>query len=78
MKATVSETVYSSYDATCLGYRHIGEYGHPDGFEEQLYIAEDGQHFIYGVGGPESPYSEPEIILLKDKEAENWKKRFKK
>jgi hypothetical protein len=77
MKATINEKAYSSYDARCLGYRHIGEYGQHEGFEEQLYIADDGQHFIFGIGGPESPYIEPEIILLTEKEAEEWQKKTK-
>jgi hypothetical protein len=77
MKAVVSEKEYSSYDAKCLGYRHIGDYGQHEGYEEQLYVASDGQHFLYGLGGPESPYAEPEIILLTKKEAENWGKKTK-
>jgi len=75
MKAIINEKEYSTYDAQCLGYRHIGEFGHHDGFEEQLFAAEDGQHFLYGNGGPESPYVEPEITLLSNEEAENWKKK---
>jgi hypothetical protein len=75
MKTTINEKAYSTYDAECLGYRHIGEFGHADGFEEQLYLANDGQHFLYGVGGPDSPYIESEIILLTDQEAATWKKR---
>jgi hypothetical protein len=78
MKAIFKDKEYSTFDATCLGYRHIGEYGHQDGFEEQLYLAEDGQHFLYGIGGPESPYAEPEINLLSEEEAAIWKKRAPK
>jgi hypothetical protein len=77
MKTTINDKAYSTYDAKCLGYRHIGEYGHQDGFEEQLYVADDGQHFIFGVGGPESPYIEPEINFLTKGEASSWKKRAK-
>ncbi|MCL2499972.1 MAG: hypothetical protein FWE90_06495 [Defluviitaleaceae bacterium] len=75
MKTVVKEKEYSTYNAKCLGYKHIGEYGHDDGFEEQLYLAEDGQHFIYGIGGPNSPYPEPEITLVKEEKAVLWKKR---
>jgi len=75
MKAIINEKVYGTYDAKCLGYRHIGEFGDHDGFEEQLYVAEDGQHFLYGAGGPDSPYNEPEINLLTKEEAEIWVKR---
>jgi len=77
MIVTIKEKTYSTYDAKCLGYRHIGEYGHDDGFEEQLFVSDDGQYFLYGMGGPESPYIEPEINLLREEEAVNWKKRAK-
>jgi hypothetical protein len=72
---TIKNKTYSTFDARCLGYRHIGEYGHNNGFEEQLYLAEDGQHFLYGIGGPESQYTEPEINLLTEEEAVIWSKR---
>ena len=77
MKVTINEKTYSTYDAQCLGYRHIGEFGHHDGYEEQLYVAEDGQHFLYAVGGPESPYVEPLVNLLGEEKAKNWKSKTK-
>jgi hypothetical protein len=40
-------------------------------------MADDGQHFVYGVGGPESPYVEPEIILLTEQEATVWRRKTK-
>jgi hypothetical protein len=72
MKVIINEKEYGTYDAKCLGYRHIGDFGQHEGFEEQLFLAADGQHFIYGVGGPESPYIEPEINLLTPEEAKVW------
>jgi hypothetical protein len=75
MKVTINDKTYSTYDAQCLGYRHIGEFGHHNGFEEQLYIAEDGQYFLYSIGGPESPYAEPKLNLLSDVKAKNWKSK---
>jgi hypothetical protein len=75
MKATFKDREYSTFDAHCVGYRHIGEFGHSDGFEEQLYVAADGQYFLFGNGGPDSQYCEPEINLLTEEEAVRWKKR---
>ncbi|MCL2605634.1 MAG: hypothetical protein FWD90_14295 [Defluviitaleaceae bacterium] len=75
MKMVIKEKEYSTYNAICLGYRHIGEYGHVDGYEEQLYLSDDGQYFIYGVGGPDSPYTEPEIILITEEKAKKWRKK---
>jgi hypothetical protein len=76
MKTIINEREYSTFDAKCLGYKHVGEYGHNDGFEEQLFVAEDGQYFLFGAGGPESAYVEPEIVLLTKVEAESWLKAF--
>lgn len=77
MKIIAKDKEYSTFSAKCLGYKHVGEYGHDDGFEEQLYLAEDGQHFIYGVGGPNSPYVEPQILLVDNTKAAKWIKRTK-
>jgi hypothetical protein len=75
MKVTINGKTYSTYDAQCLGYRHIGDFGHHDGFEEQLYAAEDGRHFLYCIGGPESPYVEPQVNLLGEKKAKDWRNK---
>ena len=74
MKATIKKKTYDTDNAKSLGSLYFGEFGQTDGYEEQLFVAEDGQHFIYGIGGSDSPYSEPVIKLLSNKEAESWMK----
>ena len=74
MRATIKRKVYDTDDAAQLGFRYFGEFGQPDGYEERLFADQNGQHFIYGIGGPESPYSEPIIRLLTARQAVNWKK----
>ena len=74
MKATIKKKTYDTDVATSIGHKYFGEFGQSDGYEEQLFVTEGGQHFLYGVGGADSPYSEPEIKPFTNKEADAWKK----
>ena len=73
MKRTIKGVVCDTNVAKKLGFKHVGEFGAPEGFEEQLFLTKSGQYFLYGVGGPESPYKKPAIKLLKDEKAADWK-----
>lgn len=44
--------------------RHVGEFGDPKGFEEQLYVTRSKTWFVHGRGGCESPYAMGEDIKL--------------
>jgi hypothetical protein len=74
MKKTIEKIVYDTEQDTCLAKRFAGEFGSPEGFEERLLTASNKQHYLYGVGGPESPYPKPTIILLTLEEKDKWKK----
>ena len=74
MKATIRKKEYDTDEAKSLGIKYTGEFGQPDGYEEQLFVTEEGLHFIYGAGGPESPYAEPTIKPLTELQTEKWKK----
>ncbi|MDR0248168.1 MAG: hypothetical protein LBI44_00675 [Oscillospiraceae bacterium] len=74
MKKTINKKTYNTDTGKHIGQKYHGEYGQPDGFEEQLFVAEDGKHFIYGAGGPDSPYPVPDIKVLTEKAATDWKK----
>ena len=52
---------YDTEAADLIGHRSEGQYGDPRGFEEFHYVMPNRQHFVYGLGGPESPYPEPAI-----------------
>ena len=73
MQAIINGKTYDTNTATHLGERTFGEYGKTDEYEENLFIAECGQHFLYGFGGSESLYADPSIKLITDDEAELWK-----
>jgi hypothetical protein len=74
MKVTINRKVYDTEKADYIGGKFVGEFGEPGGYEEQMFVTKAGQHFIYGAGGPESPYAEPEIKLISDDEAKSWNK----
>lgn len=67
MRATIKvdgrNRVCDTEKSTEVAGSHVtfGEYGDPDGYEETTYETRTGVRFIYGVGGPESPYPEPTI-----------------
>ena len=74
MRKTIDKKVYDTNRASHLGFKYVGEFGQPDGYEEQLFVTKTGQHFIYGIGGPESPYSKAAIKLITARQAGAWKK----
>jgi hypothetical protein len=74
MKMTINKKVYDTDLSESLGCKYVGEFGQPDGYEERLFKAECGQHFIYGVGGSESKYSEASIELVTVVQANEWLK----
>jgi len=74
MIAIISKKTYDTDVDTKVGSKFVGEFGQPDGYEEHLFVTAGGNHFIYGVGGPSSPYAEPTIKKALKKEAEAWKK----
>jgi len=74
MQALINKKTYDTEDAIKLGCRSVGVFGQSFGYEEQLFVTKSGQHFIYGVGGPDSLYVDPEITLITSGEAEIWKK----
>jgi hypothetical protein len=78
MRKIIDKKTYDTSTAKLLGVKHVGEYGNPDGYEEQLFITKSKQHFIYGIGGLESVYKKPAIKLIDDKQADEWKKDNKK
>lgn len=73
MKKTINRKIFDTDNAVDLGCRYYGEFGTPEGYEERLFAKKDGQHFIYGVGGPYSKYAEPTIEVITEGQAEEWK-----
>ncbi|MDR0222948.1 MAG: hypothetical protein LBI38_05385 [Oscillospiraceae bacterium] len=74
MKAKIDGKTYDTEKAVRIGHRYYGEFGQPEGYEEQLFVANNGRHFVYGVGGSESPYSKPGIKLLPADGESGWER----
>lgn len=72
MKKTIARKVYNTDTATEIKRNTYSYFGDPAGYEEVLYKTAKGAYFVYGVGGPESKYSEPSIAVVSDDEAENF------
>lgn len=74
MKSIICKKTYDTDDSTMIGTRCVGEFGQPNGYEEQLFVTKDGFFFFYGVGGEDSPYGSPSIKRASKKVADLWKK----
>jgi len=74
MRKVIGGKTYDTRTAKLIGVKYEGSFGQPNGFEEQLFATKNKQYFLYGMGGQESKYTKPEIVVLTEKEAGNWKK----
>jgi len=72
MKKLINKKWYDTKTATLISGKCVGAFGDTDGYEEQLFITKDGQHFIYGVGGADSKYSKPIIELFTAEQVQEW------
>ena len=72
MQRTIRNRLYDT-DAAQLIHRYTsGFYGDENGYEERLYLTPDGHYFLYGVGGPASPYPNETIRCMSQNTAEKW------
>lgn len=74
MKKTVKGKSYDTVEMVIVNKITSGAYGDPAGYEETLYIAEDGTYFLYTNGGAESKYTAEKLTQLSKAKAEAWKK----
>lgn len=72
MKKTVRGKVLNTETATIVKKLTYGSFGSADGYEETLYVTEDGTYFLYTNGGAESKYPEEKITLKYKSGAEKW------
>lgn len=73
MKKVICKVEYDTDTAEIVLKKVSGEFGDPKGYEETLYKTPDGKLFLYGNGGPESPYAEESIKRVSAAKAEEWK-----
>lgn len=74
MKKVICKVEYDTEKATLVEKRTFGEFGDPMGYEESLYMTENGKYFLYVNGGAESKYPEENIKRMAAAKLEEWKK----
>ena len=74
MKKTVKAVVYDTEEMKVVKKVSHGEYGDPAGYEETLYVAENGNHFLYTNGGEASPYTAEKLTSLSKAKVAAWEK----
>lgn len=72
MKKTINRKVYNTDTAIEVKRNTVSYFGDPAGYEEILYKTAKGAFFVYGVGGAESKYAEPDITPVTEEEAEQF------
>ena len=74
MKKTVKCKIYDPTFMTVVKKVTSGMYGDPAGYEETLYVAEDGTYFLYTNGGAESKYTGEKLTAISKSKAIAWQK----
>ena len=73
MKKIICKKEYDTDASQIVKKLTFGNFGDDDGYEETLYVTEDGKYFIYTNGGAESKYPKEDIKRMSAKAAEAWK-----
>ena len=72
MKKTICGVEYDTTLSTVVKKVTEGYFGDPAGYEETLYVTEDGKYFLYTNGGEESKYTTEGIKRMSAKAANAW------
>ena len=72
MKKTVRGKIYDTVEMTIVKKVTHGNFGDPAGYEETLFVAENGTYFLYTFGGKESPYPTENLVNLSKAKAQAW------
>ena len=72
MKKIICGTEYDTTLSTVVKKVTNGYFGDPCGYEETLYVTDDGKYFLYTNGGAESKYPTENIKRMSKKNAEAW------
>ena len=74
MKKMVKGKVYDTAEMSVVKKVTSGAFGDPAGYEETLYVAENGSYFLYTYGGEQSPYPAEKLTSLSKVKAQQWEK----
>ena len=74
MKKTICKVEYDTDTAELVKKHTYGNFGDADGYEESLYVTENGKFFLYVNGGEESIHTTENITRLSAQKADEWRK----
>ena len=74
MKKTICKVEYDTDTAELVKKHTYGNFGDADGYEESLYVPENGKYFLYVHGGEESIHPTENITRLSAQKADEWRK----
>lgn len=72
MLKVIDGQVYDTATATVDKKFTYGAPGDPSGYEETLYITDDGRFFVYTFGGINSKYPKEDIKPIQRDELKDW------
>ncbi len=72
MKKIICKVEYDTETAALVKKNTFGAFGDATGYEESLYVTENGKYFLYVNGGAESKYPEENIKRMSAEKAEEW------
>lgn len=72
MQKLVRGRMLDTESATLVKKVTCGVFGDPRGYEETLYVTDDGTYFLYTNGGNESKYTEENITMKYKASAQKW------
>ena len=74
MQKIICKKLYDTDTASVVKKVTSGIFGDPKGYEETLYVTEDGSYFIYENGGEDSLHPKENIKRMSKKAADEWLK----
>ena len=72
MTKTICGKTYNTEDAEIVKKLTFGTLGDESGYEQTLYITDDGKYFFYTNGGAKSKYPNEDIKRASKAAAEKW------
>ena len=74
MKKIICKVEYDTENSELIQKYTNGNIGDPTGYEESLYVTENGKYFLYTNGGAESVYPTENITRMSAAKADEWRK----
>ncbi len=74
MKKIICKVEYDTDNSELIAKYTNGNMGDASGYEESLYMTENGKYFLYTNGGAESIYTEENITRMSAAKADEWRK----